>query len=35
MLEALVGGKKAPAPASLVEAYPDELVRYARPVKPA
>ena len=35
MLEALTGGKKAAAPASLVEEYPDELARYARPVRPA
>ena len=35
MLEALVGKQKAPAPASLVETYPDELKRYAKPVKPS
>ena len=35
MLEALVGRQKAPAPASLVETYPDELKRFAKPVKPS
>jgi uncharacterized protein YecE (DUF72 family) len=35
MLEALVGRKKVPAPASLVEEYPDELTRFAKPVRPS
>ena len=34
MLEALAGRQKAPAPASLVETYPDELKRFAVPVRP-
>jgi uncharacterized protein YecE (DUF72 family) len=35
MLEALTGGKKVPAPATLVEEYPDELARFAKPVRPS
>jgi uncharacterized protein YecE (DUF72 family) len=35
MLQALVGGKKAPAPQQLVDEYPDELKKFAKPVRPS
>lgn len=35
MLEALVGGKKAPAPQQLVDEYPHELKKFAKPVRPS
>ena len=35
MLQALIGGKKAPAPQGLVDEYPEELAKFAKPVRPA